>query len=502
MDDTYKHYFHSMPCYLTVQDRDLKIIDANERFVRSFGDFVGRYCYQVYKRQPERCEDCPVERTFHDGQRHRSEQLVKTLGGREVSVIVYTTPIRDADGSITAVMEMSTDITAIKQLQDQLRDSQRRYQHLFEQVPCYISIQDRDLRIVEANRLHREAFGTGYGCKCYEVYKGRDKECFPCIVRETFQDGKVHVHEEVVSRSDGEKITVMVTTAPVVNAAGEITGAIEMSADITQIRELQSKLASVGMIISSISHDLKGLLNGMDGGIYLVNTGLGKHDQSRVHKGWEMVSRNVERIRSTVLDILYYAKERTPDWQDVSAKQVIDEVTHVMTAKADHHDIEFTHRIEIDDDRLEADPAALRSMLVNMIDNAFDACRVDKKKGEHRVSLVVGGDDGQLRFTIEDNGIGMARDVQDKVFTLFFSSKGAGGSGLGLFIANKIVQAHGGRIELESEMDKGTRFVITMPRERPVMEAKSPSDTLDLTAPAVPGFDFEPVGDEGDHASA
>jgi len=478
MTDTYKDYFDSMPCYLSVQDRDLKIINANEQFVKNFGDPSGRYCYQVYKRRPEKCEDCPVERTFLDGRRHRSEQLVRTLDGRDVSVLVYTTPLRDDDGEITSVMEMSADITEIKQLQDQLRTSKRRYRSLFEDVPCYISIQDSNLRIIEANRQHREAFGTFYGCKCYEVYKQNDQECSPCIVQQTFADGEINVHEEVVTKRDGEQMTVMVTTAPITGADGEIESVIEMSVDITQIRELQSKLSSVGMIISSISHDLKGLLNGMDGGMYLVNSGLQKDDQDRTRKGWEMVERNVERIRSTVLDILYYAKDREPDYQEVAVTDVIEEVCGVLQAKADNHNIVFAAKIEADIKTIEADRQALRSMLVNMIDNAFDACRMDKWKDEHVVSLAVDGNADEVRFTIEDNGIGMSQDVQDKAFTLFFSSKGSGGTGLGLFIAHKIVQAHGGRIDLDSEQGRGTRFDITIPR---VHVEQAPTEAPDVT---------------------
>ncbi len=464
MTDTYKDYFDSMPCYLSVQDRDLKIIEANDRFVKNFGDPSGRYCYQVYKRRPEKCEDCPVERTFLDGRRHRSEQLVRTLDGRDVSVLVYTTPLRDESGEITSVMEMSANITEIKQMQDQLRTSKRRYRSLFEDVPCYISIQDRDLCIIEANRQHREAFGTFYGCKCYEVYKQSDHECSPCIVRQTFADGEINVHEEVVTKRDGEQMNVMVTTAPITGEDGQIESVIEMSVDITQIRELQSKLSSVGMIISSISHDLKGLLNGMDGGMYLVNSGLKKDDQERTQEGWEMVERNVERIRSTVLDILYYAKDREPDYQEVEVTGVIEEVCGVLQAKADNHDILFSTKVDGDAKTIEADRQALRSMLVNMIDNAFDACRMDKWKDEHMVSLAVDGNAEEVRFTIEDNGIGMNQEVRDKAFTLFFSSKGSGGTGLGLFIAHKIIQAHGGRIDLDSEEGRGTRFGITIPR--------------------------------------
>ena len=81
MDPEYKQYFQyfaEMPGYVTVQDRDFRIIDANKRFREDFGDFEGRYCYQVYKRRPDRCEVCPVARTFRDGQRHESQEQVQT----------------------------------------------------------------------------------------------------------------------------------------------------------------------------------------------------------------------------------------------------------------------------------------------------------------------------------------------------------------------------------------------------------------------------------------
>ncbi|MFH1575048.1 MAG: PAS domain-containing protein, partial [Acidobacteriota bacterium] len=334
MELPYRQYFEAMPCYLTVQDRDLRVITANSRFREAFGDYQGRYCYQVYKHRPEKCEVCPVERTFQDGRSHSSEEQVKALDGREVSVIVYTEPIRDSGGNITAVMEVSTDITEIKRLQDQLRDSQQRYRSLFEEVPCYISIQDRDLNIVDANRLHRDDFGTYLGCKCWEVYKHRKEECVPCPVRDTFLDGQIHFREEVVTSNHGEAMNVLVHTSPIRDRAGKLQYVMEMSTDITQIRELQSQLASVGLLIGSISHGIKGLLNSLNGGIYLVNKGLESGNQARLQQGWEIVLRNVSRIRSMVLDILYYAKDREPDYEPLSALSLLDEVYEVMSGKA------------------------------------------------------------------------------------------------------------------------------------------------------------------------
>ena len=67
MEDRFASYFNATPCYLTVQNRDFQIVDANRRFRKQFGDFAGRFCYQVYKRRSERCEVCPVARVFADG---------------------------------------------------------------------------------------------------------------------------------------------------------------------------------------------------------------------------------------------------------------------------------------------------------------------------------------------------------------------------------------------------------------------------------------------------
>lgn len=473
MDLPFQDYFEAVPGYLTVQDRDLKIITANDRFRQDFGEFEGRYCYQVYKHRAEKCEICPVERTFRDGQRHSSEEQVTCLDGTQVSVIVYTKPIRNDDGNIVQVLEMSTDITEIKALQTQLKESQKRYHFLFEEVPCYISIQDEDLNIVDANRLFREDFGHHLGSKCFEVYKHRSEECVPCMVRQTFEDGRLRVHEEVVTSVKGVPINVLVHTAPIRNVEGQIKSVMEMSANITKIRELQSQLASIGLLISSISHGLKGLINGLDGGIYLVNNGLQQDDDARVTKGWEIVLRNVKRIRSMVLDILYYAKDREPNWEKLSGSQVLEEVYGNVESKAAELGVIIKKNIDKGAGDFEADAKAIRTLLVNLTENSLDACRLDQRKDKHHISLSLKGDIDHVRFEIEDNGIGMDQETREKAFSLFFSSKGTEGTGLGLFISNKIAQAHGGSIRLESEEGKGTRFIVSLPRNRAIAKKET-----------------------------
>jgi len=482
MENPYHRYFDAMPCYLTVQGRDFRIIDANQRFRDDFGDIEDRFCYQVYKRRSEKCEVCPVEQAFWDGNSHRNEERVICLDGREVSVLVEATPIRDSSGKIAAVIEMSTDITQIKGLERKLRRSQRRYHLLFDEVPCYISIQDPELHIVEANRAFQEDFGACLGRKCYEAYKHRTEPCAPCPIQETFEDGAPGTREEVVTSLDGRRMNVLVTAAPIRDGKGRITGVMEMSANITQIRELESRLTSLGLLIGSVSHGLKGMLNGLAGGMYLVNTGFEKDNQERIQKGWATVQRNVARIQSMVSDILYYAKDRVPNWETRSAVEVAEEVCDLAQSRAKDQGIQLTKSLDLAAGQFETDAQAVRSLLVNLIENSLDACRLDGKETGHRVDVRLLGFPDHVQYEIEDNGIGMDQETREKAFSLFFSSKGTEGTGLGLFISDRIARSHGGTIEMESQPGVGTRFVVKLRRKRPPQEEPEDPHPSDMEA--------------------
>jgi signal transduction histidine kinase len=336
-------------------------------------------------------------------------------------------------------------------------------------VPCYISIQDPDLNIVACNRAFQEDFGSCLGQKCYSAYKHRTEPCVPCPVQDTLQDGELHTTEELVTSLDGRHQNVLVTAAPIRDRRGRITGVMEMSANITKVRELESRLTSLGLLIGSVSHSLKGLLNGLAGGMYLVNTGLKKNDQERILKGWATVQRNVARVQSMVSDILYYAKDRVPNWEYLSAVDVAQDVCGLMEARASELNVRLTTTLDKTTGEFEADAQAVRSLLVNLLENSIDACRLDDRQPDHEVAVRLTGDPDHVEFEIKDNGIGMDRETQEKAFTLFFSSKGTG-TGLGLFISDRITRAHGGTIELESRPGVGTRFLVRLPRQRPPAE--------------------------------
>jgi signal transduction histidine kinase len=152
-----------------------------------------------------------------------------------------------------------------------------------------------------------------------------------------------------------------------------------------------------------------------------------------------------------------------------------------MQQRAADLDIGLSMEVAPDAGLLPGDAKAVRALLVNILENSLDACRADTAKSPHRVSFQVRRSPPFMLFQIEDNGIGMDRETREKLFSLFFSSKGISGTGLGLFISNKIAAKHGGGIDVDSEPGRGSRFVVRLP-----LEAR-PSTSPEMTEAAARG---------------
>jgi PAS domain S-box-containing protein len=348
----------------------------------------------------------------------------------------------------------------------ELQHEQRAYENLFDLVPCYISVQDRDFRIVRANKLFRDNFGEGAGAHCYRVYKGRDEVCSDCPVARTFADGEVHSSEETVTTRTGQQAAVIVQSMPVHDEHGEITAVMEVSTNITEVKRLQHQLALMGLAVAGMAHRIKNILMGLEGGIFVVNTGFELEDQETVNDGWGMVERNVEKISRTVKDLLYCSKLREAGRQpDVSAAEIAREVFELFQPRAEQEGIALKLEIE-GAQRGDLDPEGVSKLLTNLTANALDACRFDPAYGDkqHRITLrCTQRPNGDAVLEVEDNGVGIPEDVHHKVFESFFSTKGTEGTGLGLLVVQKVVDEHGGQITFTSEEAKGTRFCAVLP---------------------------------------
>ena len=457
-------YFNDMPCFVSIHNSDHKVVGTNQLYKDRLGNKIGHRSWEIYTSKAGSKERCPVGKTFNTGKGQRRKETVLTLRGSEIPVIVHTAPVRNRDGEVEVVLEMAADVAEVSRLQEELLSCQQRYQQLFDAAPCYFTVQDRSLKLVAANKQFIEDFGEKLGTFCYQAYKDMEEPCPECPVLKTFQEKKPQQWETVVTSKTGARYNVLIWTAPIKNAAGEVTQVMEMSTNITQIRQLQDHLSSLGLLIGSISHGIKGLLTGLDGGMYRVESGFEKEDQKRVKEGWEIVRHMVSRIRSMSLDLLYYAKERDLQWEQTDVLTFANDVALTVEPKARGHHIEFIRAFDESVGQFEVDAGVLASALTNILENAMDACIVDESKKAHKIVFGVRQDKDDIIFDVRDNGVGMDKETREKVFTLFYSSKGREGTGLGLFISKQIMEQHGGSIKVDSTPGEGSHFFVRMPK--------------------------------------
>ncbi len=475
-------YFNELPCLVSIHNRDLEVVAINQLYKERLGDKIGCNSWDAYKEGAGRSAKCPVAKTFHTGKGQRSKETIQDVNGKEVPVIVHTAPIRSGESDVELVLEISADITEMNRLQEELRTTQQRYQQLFDEVPCYISVQDGKLRLVATNRQFKEDFGDEIGSYCYSVYKHRNEPCPDCPVVKTFESGKSQQSETVVTSKTGEQYNVLTWTAPIRKADGEVTQVMEMSTNITQIRRLQDHLSSLGLLIGSISHGIKGIMTGLDGGMYWLDTGMEKGNQERIEKGWDVIKLMVGRLKNMVLNLLYYAKERDLSWERTDALSLANDVASTVEPKIKGYSIEFIHDFDQSIGKFEVDTSVVSSALINILENAMDACIEDKSKKSHKIIFSVTQDKDHIVFDIHDNGMGMDRETRENIFTLFFSSKGSKGTGLGLFVSNKIIQQHGGSIRVDSTPGQGSHFNIRLPKVLPdILKSKVNKKAQSLT---------------------
>jgi signal transduction histidine kinase len=337
------------------------------------------------------------------------------------------------------------------------------YRGIIDLLPCYLSIQDRSMNILFANENFRKDFGEGVGRPCHLVYKGSDDICGACPVRESFKDKQVHVSEENVRLSDGEVSQLIVYSVPVKDMLGNVEAVMEMSTNITKVKKLQKELTFLGQSIAVLSHDMKNMLEGLNGGSYVIEEGLKDGDIALVTRGWDIVKRNIGEISNIAQNILYSSKKRDIECHKVSPGEIIRDVVGLFREKAAAMNIRLECFSNPALPPVTLDPASMRRVLSNLIWNGMEACKQDKSQDYHSVMVRAGFHDRFCcMFEVEDDGIGMDQEKIDRIFEEFYSGKGSDGTGLGLFVADKIVREHGGKIEVLSAPGKGSTFRVIL----------------------------------------
>ncbi len=259
------------------------------------------------------------------------------------------------------------------------------------------------------------------------------------------------------------------------------------------------RLAAMGQTIATLSHHIKNILQGIRGGSYLIEAGLERNDSDAVRRGWGMVDRNQQRISNLVLDMLTFSKDREPERVEADWNETVRDVVELMKTRADEMNVQLCAELPDDIPPALFDPEAMHRAVLNLVTNAIDAAagaadtsvetdfEMDEST-ERSVELpptprvlVKTSFASELGWCMDviDNGPGIAEADRAKIFSLFESSKGARGTGLGLPVSAKIMREHGGEIQvLDAGKDGGSCFRLRLPPKGTDLDAITGTGTL------------------------
>ena len=364
----------------------------------------------------------------------------------------------------------------VKEATEELRKSHDFQKNLIQSSIDSIIASKKDGTIIVFNQGAENLLGF----KADEVIgKIQMEAIFPQGISEMIQESfssqayggvsRLVNYESAIISKNGEEIPVR-TSGTILFQNGDEIGAVYFFQDLREIKRLQKelidneRLSAIGQTVAGMAHYIKNILNGLEGGIYMVNTGLKKDKQTTLSKGWGMVQNNVARISDLVMNMLSYSKEREPELESCSPNRIAQEVFDLMEESAKKSKVKLIKDFDLSINACYLDPDGLHRCLLNLVTNAIDACRFDpNKEKDWSVVMKTRKKESGIRFDITDNGMGMTQEVQEKLFERFFTTKGSKGSGFGLLVTRKIIDEQGGNITFKSDPGKESTFSIHLP---------------------------------------
>ena len=359
-------------------------------------------------------------------------------------------------------------------LNDELRRKNNFQSKLIRSSTDAIVATDETMRIVLFNPAAENLFGYR---RDEVVHRRRAFDLYPDQVEELWaaEEGRERKwefpwKEITITRRDGEVIPVRYS-GTLLHEGERMMGSVAFFQDLREIKRLEAellqseRLAAVGQTVAGMAHCIKNILHGLKGGSYMIDVGLARDDREKLQSGWRMVQRNINRTSELVLDLLSYSKEREPDYAPCDPNEVVREVCDLVRDEAVESGVALETELDPAIGQVAMDSRMVHRCLLNLLSNAVDACAFDEDiRKRHRVVVrTASTPDRRIRFEVEDNGAGMSEEVQQRLFTSFFSTKGSQGTGLGLLVTRKLIEAHRGTIEVASELGRGTRFTFYLP---------------------------------------
>ncbi len=474
--DEYQNLFELVPCLITVQDKNFKLLKYNREFDETFGPEPDDFCYHAYKGRDKKCEICPVEKTFLTGRSYFSEETGVQKDGTQAHWFVKSSPIRNSEGEIVAAMEISLDITSRKQLEEKLIQSEKKYHDIFRNIPNPVFVLDMEtLEILDCNERVKDVYGYSkdeiINKSFLELFKEEEKDQYATRIKTSAvinrakcmnKEGRTLFISIRISVSESEGQKVLLVTTP------DITRRLETEQQLIQA----SKMATLGEMSTGVAHELNQPLSVIKTASSFFIKKIKKKQRIRddiLLSLSEEIDSHVDRAAKIINHMREFGRKSDIKLVEVQVNEVLERAFEIFSQQLRVRGIDVIWDIKEDLPMIMANPDRLEQVFINLFVNARDAIEEkwkskEYKKGSKKITFITRSDKKQVIVEICDTGPGIPKDISDKIFEPFFTTKEVGeGTGLGLSISYGIVKECGGNIEVVSDNNEGSCFVITFP---------------------------------------
>lgn len=297
----------------------------------------------------------------------------------------------------------------------------------------------------------------------YLYYDVLDNEKIHQTVQETFLYEK-NVKESITQNKETEKNYLEIVGAPIFNEKNILKGAVLVLYDITELKNLELMRKD---FVANVSHELKTPITSIKGFAETLLDGAMDEEKSK-GKFLEIIYQESNRLQLLIEDLLTLSRLERDGFHlvksTVDIPMLLDEIVPMMRHQAEKHHIYF--KVKMDEGlTVQADSEKLKQVIINLLNNAISYTPLN---GE--ISLIVEETNDFVRMQVKDTGIGIDMETLPRIFERFYRvdkarSRNTGGTGLGLAIVKHIIEVHGGKITVESEMDKGSTFSVYFLKE-------------------------------------
>ncbi len=347
------------------------------------------------------------------------------------------------------------------------------HEHILQCLPSGLLTCDSQGRIIYANQSALSMMGT----ELQSILHKPLEEVFPQIPSRLFQEAARGVHDPQMrrqnmkyTRPDGRVLELGFSLAPLRGGDGALMGTIFHFQDLTQTVAMEQhlrrmdKLASIGEMAARIAHEIRNPLASVSGSIQILQKELSLEGPNR--RLMEIVVRETKRLNGLLTDFLSFARPEHPKPKRMDLSKALRETLTLFMEQA-RSSCEL--KVQISPGLIiYADSKKLRQVVWNLLNNALEAMPQGGNltvRASWASGVLPAGLDTQetwLVMEVEDSGVGIPEEVKDKVFDPFFTTKEKG-TGLGLSIVHRLVEEMGGRIEMQSQPGKGSRFMVWLP---------------------------------------